>query len=66
LNQDAKIQGFKNFLALFKRNPVLARAVLIKKFPLASLAKQTGGEDKAAGKKVSGAGLGIQTPAQFP
>lgn len=37
LNQDAKTQGFPNFLLFLKKNPVLARAVIIKKFPLAEL-----------------------------
>jgi hypothetical protein len=42
LNKEAKAQGFKNFLMFFQMKPALARAVLIKKFPLAGLIKQAG------------------------
>ena len=66
LNQDAQTQGFRNFPLFLERNPVLARAVIIKKFTLASLTKQTDKEEQAADKKVSGAGLGIQTPVRCP
>jgi hypothetical protein len=66
LNQDAKVQGFKNFLALFQKNPVLARAVIIKKFPLVgSINQADNGSLPAPGNKV-GMPVSITQEASSP
>jgi hypothetical protein len=64
--KNAKVQGFKNFLALFDKNPVLARAVIIKKFPLVgSINQADNGSLPAPGNKV-GMPVSITQEASSP